>query len=325
MRNNVKECYEPIVNSISEELGMYKECFSFAVVADSHLDNSLDDTLANIRAVDSKVPFDCAVHLGDFLNGGFPRKIVKGLMAEQMELFCQCIGSGKFYPVRGNHDGFANLIKGGTDIRLDTDWYDATNFVDDYDNVTRDVGKPYFCVDFPENKVRLIIINSFFYKEVNDDEVKGNQNGIDDEQFNWIADVALDVGEGWTVMAFSHDTPFAEFNDSACIDNPRINGNCVMELIKKASAEKGFDFAAWFVGHFHGDYIGEINGLNFILVASETAYVPTLWDMPEGGYYPERVLGTDTEDLWDAVVLDKANRKVRLFRFGAGEDREIGY
>ena len=126
-------------------------------------------------------------------------------------------------------------------------------------------------------------------------------------------------------MFLSHVPPFPVFCDDVCKDNTRPNGNETMELIKSKSKEIGFSVACWFLGDYHGDLMGNFNSINFVITADETAYVPQLWNMPEGGYFPERSLNTDTEDLWDAVVLDKENRKIRIFRFGAGKDREISY
>lgn len=41
-----------------------------ALVADSHVDNSVLETIRNISAVDQAVHFDCCVYLGDFPAGG---------------------------------------------------------------------------------------------------------------------------------------------------------------------------------------------------------------------------------------------------------------
>lgn len=321
----IKPYYEEEIKRISDKLNNYKDCFKFAVVADSHLDNSLEDTLNNIKAVDSLSQFDCLLHLGDFMNGNLSRQYTKEILKRQMELFKNCLISEKFYPVQGNHDGFADSITGINDMAIDEDWYEATEFADKYDNVSREHNKPYFYVDCLTEKIRIITVSSFYYTGFTDGGTFVKQYGVSNEQVEWLKKSALNVGKDWTVIIQSHDTPFENFNENVCIDNSKINGNEIMEIIKRTRDKNGFDLAAWFIGHYHGDYIGKVNGINFILVGSETAYIPSLWDMPENGYYPKRKCGTVLEDLWDAAVLDKENRKVRLFRFGAGEDREIDY
>ena len=326
MTEQIKPCYGSEIQKTADELNRFGNCFRFAVVTDTHLDNSLPQTLTNIREVDSRVGFDCLLHLGDFLNGSLSRSYTKQLLNVQMELFKDCIASNHFYPVEGNHDGFGDRVTlHAVDITPDEDWYEATKFVDSYENVGRAPGKPYFYVDYPIRKIRLIVLCTFFYTGYDGKEQFKKLDGTVSLQAEWLKNTALDVEKDWTVMIFSHDTPFVYFDERVCENNRQINGNLLMDIVKQAKNEKGFDFAAWFVGHYHGDYIGKVNGLNFIVIASETAYIPQLWDMPDGGCYPKRQLGTDTEDLWDGAVLDKDNRKVRLFRFGAGKNREIDY
>ena len=151
--------------------------------------------------------------------------------------------------------------------------------------------------------------------------------GIDETKkaLEWFRNDALNVDSDWTVIAFSHDSPIKNFDENYALDNSVHNGIAMLDAIKECKKERGFDFAAWLIGHYHGDFDYCIDGINLVLVASETAYVPTLWTMPEGGYYPDRILGTDTEDLWDAVCVDKNAHTLRFFRFGAGKDREITY
>lgn len=320
----MKAYYLAEADRVSEKVLEYKNCFKFAAVADSHIDNSISDTFSNIKAVDKKVDFKCLVHLGDFLNGNLPRHYTKAVLKDQMDGFQGSINGKDFYPVQGNHDGFKILTATGgasSNIALDEDWHEATAFVDLYKNVSRPGNKPYFFVDYPEDMVRMIVLCNFFYEGGS----YKKKFGIDTEQLKWIKDVAVDIGEGWTVMIFSHDLPIKSLNEDVCEENSKINGIIAMDIIKEACNKNKFDFAGWFIGHTHGDYIGKAGGINFILVASETAYIPQLWDMPEGGYYPDRELNTVSEDLWDCVVLDKQNRKIKIFRFGAGKDREIDY
>ena len=83
----IKPCYAQNIQSVSSRICSDSGDFRFAVVADSHLDNSLEDTIANVHGVDQAVNFDCTVHLGDFLNGNLPLKHTRRLLKEQMELF----------------------------------------------------------------------------------------------------------------------------------------------------------------------------------------------------------------------------------------------
>ena len=119
---------------------------------------------------------------------------------------------------------------------------------------------------------------------------------------------------------------YLEYDDDwnpVLIDETPQNVRDEYEMYLKKQKEKNISVPAWFCGHVHGDYMHKINGINFILVGSQTAYVPQLWDMPKGGEYAQRNLGTASEDLWDSVAIDIENKKINIFRFGAGNDREL--
>ena len=322
----IKPYYENEVKRVTNIIKNTEYDFLFALAADSHLDNSLPDTLCNIKTIDDKVNFKCLVHLGDFLNGNIPRNYTKEILNSQMQDFKNSL-NGCFFPVQGNHDGFIDQEKHmTTDMAINEDWFEATKFVCEYKNVSRPDNKPYFYIDYPEEKIRMIILCSFYYNGFENGEIFKKEYGIDLAQARWLKDEALNISGEWSVMLFSHDTPFSEFSEELLFKkNDKINGNLVLETLLERKKQHGFNVPAWFIGHFHGDFIKNLYGINFVLIGSQTAYVPQLWDMPENGMYFKRILNTETEDLWDCAMLDKKHRKLKLIRFGAGCDREISY
>lgn len=327
--SKVKPCYIEKVKEVCKKTLEIKGDLKFAVSADTHLDNSLPDTFRNIKAIDSEVGFDFMLHLGDFLNGNIPRKYTAEILKDQMDSFRNSIATKAFYPAPGNHDGFFEYGQ-STDMTINEDWYEATKHTEEFKNVTRPKNRQYFYADYPEEKVRIIILNSFHYTGFDNVEKFEKVYGFDLEQIEWVKNIALDLEKDWTVILASHDTPFSGFDPNyKDEDNEIVNGNLMFDAVLTAKKEKGFLLAAWFIGHHHGDLILNVRGVNFILVASGTAYVPTLWDAPVppeyGNFFPRRELNTDTEDLWDSVILDKSARKLKLIRFGAGEDREASY
>ncbi len=324
MEENIS-VYKEEIERVLAEVEKEKGDFTFAMVADSHLDNSLSDTLTNIHIIDEKVKFDCLVHLGDFLNGNLSRRYTKSILKDQMKLFREVTSKEKLYPAPGNHDGFYDLAY-GNDVVLDEDWYEATEFLGDYENLSRPGNAPYFYVDYPEKKLRLVILNSFHYSDYVEGKSFKKQYGMSLAQIEWMKNEALDLSSDWSVMLFSHDVPFTEYEEDKIFkDNKSVNGNLAFETFLNCKKERGFSVPGWFIGHHHGELIKKLYGINVIAIGSETAYVPTLWHMAGGGVFKERNLGTVSEDLWDAVVLHKDERKIRLVRFGAGEDREITY
>lgn len=299
----------------------------FAVVADSHLDDYEEDTISNIRAVDSRVHFDFVVHLGDFLNGNLPGKYTAKILKAEMEKYRSAIGNGIFYPVQGNHDGYCgDGINGtSTDIALDENWYAATSFTNEYQNLKREGNRPWFYVDFPDEKVRLIVVCSFSYEWTEEGGFRKLYR-LEPAQIDWLKDEALMLDADWAVMLFSHDGPLRYYDKARYAEEP-WNGNNkeLMDALLDAKQERGFSVAAWFIGHWHGEVCRTVEGIPFVIVGSQTCYVPQLWLMPDSGHYEKRERGTVSQDLWDAVILNREKRELYLCRFGAGDDRVIHY
>ena len=299
----------------------------FAVVADSHLDDFEEDTLSNIRAVDRSVKFDFIIHLGDFLNGSLSRRYAGRILAEEMERYRMATENGVFYPVQGNHDGFCQIEadKQVSDMALDEDWYEATEFIHKYANVKRKGIKPYFYVDYPAQKVRLVILCSFSY-EWTEEGAYRKLYQMDSEEIEWLKEEALVLESDWTVMLFSHDGPLQLYEETKYDEEPwKGNSKELFQTVMDSKERCGYTVAAWFVGHWHGELCRTIQGIPFVLVGSQTCYVPQLWNMPEAGHFEKRERGTVTQDLWDGAVLNCRKRELYLCRFGAGKDRVIYY
>ena len=299
----------------------------FVVVADSHLDDYEEDTISNIMAVDRSVHFDFVVHLGDFLNGNLPGKYTESLLNEEMKKYRSATANGIFYPVQGNHDGYCKDTKNKTitDIVLDENWHAATSFTDAYPYLKRKDNDPCYYVDYPDKKVRLIILCSFSYEWDENGEFRKLYK-LAPAQINWLKDEALMLDADWTVMLFSHDGPLRYYDQARYAEEP-WNGNNkkLMDALLDAKQERGFSVAAWFIGHWHGEVCQIVEGIPFVIVGSQTCYIPQLWQMPDSGHYEMRERETVLQDLWDAAILNIEKRELYLCRFGAGDDRVIHY
>ena len=208
---------------------------------------------------------------------------------------------------------------------LDEDWYDATSFTENYPNLKRDGWKPYYYVDYPEKHIRLIILCSFSYEWQGDGQYRKLYE-MEQAQIDWLKKEALMLEEDWTVMLFSHDGPLVHYDQERYVQEPWNGKNReLMDVLLRAGKERGFAVAAWFIGHLHGDVCRIVEGSPFVVIGSQTCYVPQLWLMPEAGHFETRKRETVTQDLWDAVTLNLEKRELYLCRFGAGKDRVIYY
>ena len=131
----------------------------FALVADTHLSDNGEYTRENIAAVDAAVGFDFMIHLGDFLTGTTPEKVSRRNLREELCAYRNAVESRILYVVQGNHDGYRDESYRGQvvdDIALDENWYEDTCFIDEYPNVHRPGKKPYYYVDVPDKKLRMV-------------------------------------------------------------------------------------------------------------------------------------------------------------------------
>lgn len=323
----IKECFKQEVQRVSDMVMACPHDMSFILLADSHLDDYEEETIENIQAVDDRVSYDFIVHLGDFMNGSFPKGQTARILKEEIAMYRNAVKSGIFYPVQGNHDGYCetDYVRRAQDIVVDEEWYEATAFTKEYGNVMREGKNPYFYADYEQKKLRLIFLCSFSYKWTEDKRYQKLYK-VSIEQLEWLRREALAVDEDWTVMLFSHDGPLKLYDQDKIAQEPiGESARVLLKTVLDAWAECGFSIAGWFIGHWHGELCQVVEGIPFIIIGSQTSYVPQLWSMPEKGHYEKREIGTLSQDLWDSVAWDKAGRKLYLFRFGAGKDRCITY
>ena len=66
----------------------------------------------------------------------------------------------------------------------------------------------------------------------------------------------------WTVIIFSHDSPFTEFPvDNIDETEYYVNGREQLDAVVRAKEERGFDIEVWFIGHRHDDFEQKLCGI----------------------------------------------------------------
>ena len=316
---------------------------AFVFVTDSHLSDSGEDTWENIHAVDNTVGYRFVLHGGDFLNGCNPPKLTARLYGEEAAAYAASIRSNKLFPVQGNHDGYRDetyLRQSVSEAKPDPWYHNITRFVDAYPETVRHGDDPYYYADFQDVKVRLAVMCSMEYTF--DPSTKDYRHwfGMRQDQIDWFCGEVLSLPAGWTLLVCSHIQPVSvHLHDIMEGGLPEKGGLEFAELLAAVNrkdrihafgrdfdfTECGFDVACLIYGHVHGDCDRGYRELPMITTASQTAYVPQLWDMEIGGFPSPRTVGEVSQDCWDSVVLDPGTKTISFFRFGAGEDRVIQY
>ena len=286
----------------------------FAMLTDSHISDEGGATCANISAVDKAVHFDFVCHLGNIINGNNPRRPSMKVLGDELNMYRSSTASGKLFVTPGDNDGWRDeryigqMIHG---IMTDAEWTNATSFIDDIPGVSRPEGKPYYYVDVPHCNTRLIFLCSYHSQHSEEIEFYQKYVGFDVLQVKWLKECALNDCSGKDVVIFSHRIPSSRFETGK--DPYLYKGNStepILALIQSAQ-KKGANIVCHFGGAYGIDESICLEGVNYSVMASQVA--------------KGRELGTVEQDLWDAVVVSKKQKKIYLFRYGAGEDRVLSY
>jgi 3',5'-cyclic AMP phosphodiesterase CpdA len=245
--------------------------------------------------------------------------------------------------LKGNHD---QNYHHATDYKLPDSVITDKEFEQIYQDSVADLGEVrsgnsnYFYKDFPEKKIRLIGLDSYDLPEgANADGTpKFNRfliSGFQQAQLNWLANTALQVAKGTTVIIAMHhpvDGTLATADNASKV----INHDVLQQILNDFAGGKtnsvsgknsdvpvniNYTFsgagtiAAVLSGHYHIDGNNTMNGINYIqtrcsLTTGDNVIKKKRWD-----YF-----GTALEDAFDIVSIDTTAKTVDLKRIGAGSE-----
>lgn len=190
-------------------------------------------------------------------------------------------------------------------------------------------GKCYYYKDYPEYKIRLIVLDDYKQGE----NVNNHWNREQKEWFQSTLDEVLDETKkefGYHVVVATHypaflmakqpDNPFdsLDFGPEQC-------GKCDDEIptIIKEFKNKGGMFVCYISGHLHSDLFGVgIDGSGYenqLCVSVACASVPAaqrFCDM-------YRVKGNKSQDCFNLLGIDTISKTIKIIRIGADCDRYL--
>jgi len=239
----------------SESTDAGKRLFSYAVIADTHLNEDEDNCNSpfdvNRRAnrrlryvVEDLNKRDLALvfHLGDVVH---PVPSMDPLYAESAARFHEQMSSLKhpLHVIPGNHDVGDKLIPWGPAGAVNDDFLDAwsEHFGDHYFQITH-------------NEVAFIGINA---------QLVGSGLSMEQEQKNWLEET-LQKLSGKRIYIFTHYPPFlAEVDEPEHYDNLSESGRkWLLTLIEKHKVE------ALFAGHVHHFWYNQVGDCQCYLLPS---------------------------------------------------------
>ena len=240
--------------------------FKFALLSDSCLTEA--DIAAQIGEADKREHFDCAVHLGNIINGNNPEKISDRIYGMEIEKYRNSIESKKLYVCQGRTDGYRNerfLGQLATNITTDEKWTRRAEFLEENGNMKL-FGKPYYYADFPDKGVRLIFLCPYISQLDEKNEIYMKFKGFDTEQLAWLINDAAKVPNGWRALVFSHCIPDSRFEGKP---DPYVYMGKSTESFLRAVQyinENGGHVAAHFAGAYGKFEEYEIGGIKRISI-----------------------------------------------------------
>lgn len=281
------------------------DCTAFFWITDMHWEPDLNARKSPllIKYLASKTGINKVINGGDTGNS---RIICENAIAQLRK----AIGSDKVYSVTGNHE-INDASRYESPFERVADELRGHNA----DIVYGDNDKSYFFFDDDGDKVRYIGLSTyrlFFNNEY--------ESGYTEKQLSWFKNTALNVKEGWTIIIFTHSLYYVDIASDKLTTNPTGANN----FIDAIDNYKGNGtIACVLMGHAHRDrlHIGS-TGIPYILSACDR------YDPYKGDINVSRIPGTISEQHFEAVVIDKNNRMVKLFSIGAkardGYDNDSG-
>lgn len=329
-----------------------KNCVSFVHAADLHIDDNDNGRTTDIGKVIATMLDRChipwAVLSGD-INTRASYSTEAGLLEAQSampEHLAPLWGTNRLLLGLGNHDGCWGDSSGYYRHQFPPERMWDIFFrwqALDSRRVFSDDGL-YFYVDNVAQKTRFIVLNSNFggeYAEDNNGWAVNNRFATScygQAQLDWLADVALDMPDGYGAVLCAHVPPNITYTvDRAQLigivdaynGRTQFSGDCTTGVDGWSNSSVSVDFSgakgeiiAMFTGHVHGDSIDSTTMSCPIITilsagaSANEAYADTA---------PTRTPGTATETSLDVVTINRKTRMIYCTRVGAGDNREVGY
>lgn len=269
------------------------DCETFFWITDMHWEPDLNARKSPllIKYIASKTGINKILNGGDTGNS----KVICENAIDQLR---KAIGSNKVYTVTGNHEIVDASRYERPFIRVADELRSHNS-----DIIYGDGDNSYFFFDIVESKTRYIGLSSFGLYLNNECETCYTV-----DQLAWLENTALNVDTGWTIVIFTHSLYYVNSADKLVVSPS--GANIFIDAIDNYNG-KG-TIACVLMGHAHKDrlHIGS-SGIPYIISACDrySAY--------NGDLNVERLSGSTSEQHFEAVIIDKSCKKIKLFSIGS--------
>lgn len=211
---------------------------------------------------------------------------------------------------------------------------------------TRNNGSLYCFKDYPDKKIRFVLINTSDIPEGILD-AEGSQkydrwgtHTVRQEQLNWLVNVALaNVPSDYHVVVMGHcplnmnqdggkqdagghyinltivANVLTAFKNGAKYEGNSAENDFPVNIVADFTTQGPRNLVGYFCGHTHRDAVTTYNGLSIVEVTCSVFY----------NNDKSRFLETPTEDGFDVIQIDTKNRNVNIHGFGYAKSRSVKY
>ena len=270
---------------------------NFIFLTDTHIQYNSLASPSLIRYILKNTVISKVVNGGDWIN----LDSAKSTCIARLEQWNKLMNGVEEIRIRGNHD-LNNFNGTNTANQLTIGEYYA--LMDrPMETFVNTEGKTYFVVDNESQKFRLVILDSELY----------NSSTMWNAEMTWMKSRLTELDSEWAILVMQHTL----YGTTEGVLAPV--GQDVIDNINEVYSSINASFIGILAGHSHTDY-------NATEPTNGYALIVTNCDTLDGNYSGlDRTSGTITEQSFDVVSIDFANRKIYMTRIGAGTDREISY
>lgn len=315
------DCRDKLISECDEK------SLVIAFTTDNHYGSdrgaNFPNTITTIKAVDKKYPFDFVIDGGDIVQGDAESTSAAiNQLASAVSTFLTT--DKPSLNLVGNHDSYA-FVDGDSSHTPLLDRNDLYAIMQRHSDLisTKSVnGKNYGYIDLENFNIRLIYLDALY----NLNGWSDSNWGYTDDELSWFENDALNTNH--QVVIFSHLGFSVEFTYPR--EGSSIKNGANMRTKLETFIANGGVCVGLFHGHTHWDFIGQYsvsNGFKEVSTGCGMVSVGSTLPSyaPEGATMPTRAWNTVTQELWDIIVIKPNSRKVKMIRFGAGNDREFNY
>ena len=194
--------------------------------------------------------------------------------------------------------------------------------------------KFHYYYDDKENRLRFIVMDS---GTKNDALSNGGTPERLQYQYDWLAETLTDTPVGYHILVIAHQFWSSNKSGTVATIESTVQGDNISKILnayQNGTTITGSDTVVSFnydfsnanrcpiigmlSGHIHFDNLSVVNGITQIVTTTDAIDKTSHFNI-------SMTQGTTTEHSFDILKIDKFTRTVKLFRIGAGSDREFNY